>query len=120
VAGWKKPIHIGRHAYGDVYANREIRVTGPGTAEMVFTPRDGGKPVRKVIHEFAGPGIVQGIHNLDTSIRGFAAACFTYALDQKIDLWFGTKDPSPRSMRASRDLRRGVESSGRCLSRRRD
>ncbi|MBN2397959.1 MAG: NADP-dependent isocitrate dehydrogenase, partial [Deltaproteobacteria bacterium] len=92
VAGWKRPIHIGRHAYGDVYENREIRVPGPGTAELVFTPRDGGKPVRKVIHEFAAPGIIQGIHNLDASIRSFAAACFTYALDQKIDLWFGTKD----------------------------
>ncbi len=92
VAGWRRPIHIGRHAYGDVYANREIRVSSPGTAELVFTPRDGGKPVRKVIHEFAGPGIIQGIHNLDSSIRSFATACFTYALDQKIDLWFGTKD----------------------------
>lgn len=92
VAGWKRPMHIGRHAYGDVYANREIRVSGPGIAELVFTPRDGGEPVRKTIHEFTGPGIIQGIHNLDTSIRSFAAACFTYALDQKIDLWFGTKD----------------------------
>jgi len=92
VTGWKRSIHIGRHAYGDVYENREIRVPGPGTAELVFTHRGGGRPVRKVIHEFAGPGIIQGIHNLDTSIRGFAAACFTYALDQKIDLWFGTKD----------------------------
>lgn len=92
VADWKRPIHIGRHAYGDVYENREIRVPGPGTAELVFTPKNGGQPVRQVIHEFAGPGIIQGIHNLDASIRSFATACFTYALDRKIDLWFGTKD----------------------------
>jgi len=92
VTGWKRPIHIGRHAYGDVYRNEEIRITQPGTAELVFTPADGGEPARKVIHEFTGPGIIQGIHNLDSSIRSFATACFTYALDQGIDVWFGTKD----------------------------
>jgi len=89
---WKKPIHIGRHAYGDVYENSEIRVPGPGVGELIFTPADGAPPVRRVIHQFAGPGILQGIHNTAASIRNFAIACFTYALDQKIDLWFSTKD----------------------------
>jgi len=92
VRKWKNPIHIGRHAYGDVYANSEIEVTKPGVAELVFTPADGSEPIRKVIHDFREPGILQGIHNLDSSIRGFATACLTYALDQGIDLWFGTKD----------------------------
>jgi isocitrate dehydrogenase len=92
VRTWKKPIHIGRHAYGDVYKNQEIKVPGPGTGEIVFTPRDGGEPIRKVIQEFESPGILQGIHNTVPSIRSFATACFTYALDQKIDLWFSTKD----------------------------
>ncbi len=101
VSGWKKPIHIGRHAYGDVYANREIKVPGPGTAELVFTPTGGGQPVREVIHEFKGPGIIQGVHNLDSSIRDFAIACFTYALDQKIDVWFGTKDTVSKTYDAS-------------------
>jgi len=92
VRSWTKPIVIGRHAYGDVYKNAEIPVDGPGTAELVFTPKGGGEPVRMTIHEFAGPGILQGIHNTDTSIESFARACCTYALDQKIDLWFATKD----------------------------
>ncbi|MHC1626128.1 MAG: NADP-dependent isocitrate dehydrogenase [Methanoculleaceae archaeon] len=92
VASWKRPIHIGRHAYGDVYKNEEIRVTKPGIAELVFTPGDGSEPVRRVIQEFKGPGIIQGVHNLDASIRSFATACFTYGLDQRIDVWFGTKD----------------------------
>ncbi|MBW2544370.1 MAG: NADP-dependent isocitrate dehydrogenase [Deltaproteobacteria bacterium] len=92
VANWKKPIHIGRHAYGDVYKNQEIKVTGPGIGELVFTPSGGGEPIRKVIHEFTVPGIIQGIHNTEPSIRSFARACFTYAYDQKIDCWFGTKD----------------------------
>jgi len=92
VSTWKKPITIGRHAYGDVYNNTEIRVPGPGKAELVFTPVDGGEPVRRTIKDFAGPGIIQGIHNIDESIASFARACFTYALDQKIDLWFSTKD----------------------------
>ncbi len=92
VKAWKKPIHIGRHAYGDVYRNQEIRVEGPGKGELVFSPANGDPPVRRLIHEFKGPGILQGIHNTDDSIRKFAKACFTYALDQKVDLWFSDKD----------------------------
>jgi isocitrate dehydrogenase len=92
VRNWKKPIHIGRHAYGDVYKNQEIKVPGPGLGELVFTPKDGGEPIRRVIQEFKEPGVLQGVHNLDASIRSFATACFTYALDQTIDLWFSTKD----------------------------
>ncbi|MBW2000427.1 MAG: NADP-dependent isocitrate dehydrogenase, partial [Deltaproteobacteria bacterium] len=91
VRNWVKPIFIGRHAYGDVYKNSEFRVTGPGKAEIVFTPRD-GEPIRREIHEFLGPGILQGIHNTDDSIRKFAMACFTFACEQKLDLWFATKD----------------------------
>jgi isocitrate dehydrogenase len=91
VRNWQKPIHIGRHAYGDVYKNEEYRVPGPGKAELVFTDEN-GKEVRETIHEFDGPGIIQGMYNLDASIRSFAEACFAYALDQKVDLWFATKD----------------------------
>jgi len=92
VRAWKKPIHIGRHAYGDVYKNQEIRVQGPGRGELLFTPADGSAPVRLTVHEFKGPGILQSIHNTDDSIRKFAKACFIYALDRKVDLWFSDKD----------------------------
>jgi len=92
VSTWKKPVIIGRHAYGDVYAGVEMQISVPGRAELVFTPADGSPQVRQTIKEFTGPGIVQGIHNTDGSIRSFAKACFTFALDQSIDLWFSTKD----------------------------
>jgi isocitrate dehydrogenase len=92
VSCWEKPITIGRHAYGDVYDNTEMRIPGAGKAELVFTPAEGGEPKRITIHDFAGPGIIQGIHNTDASIRSFAQACFRFALDQKMDLWFSTKD----------------------------
>ncbi|MEM2870191.1 MAG: NADP-dependent isocitrate dehydrogenase [Thermoplasmata archaeon] len=92
VRKWKKPIIIGRHAYGDVYKNAEIRVPGPGKGELVFTPKKGGEPIRMTIHDFDGPGILQGIHNTDASIQSFARASFLYALDQKVDLWFSVKD----------------------------
>ena len=92
VSTWKKPIIVGRHAYGDVYSNTEISATGAGTAELVFMPADGGAPVRKTIKEFTGAGIIQGIHNTDASIESFARVCFTFALDQKVDLWFSAKD----------------------------
>ncbi len=91
VKNWEKPITLARHAYGDVYKNTEIKVPGEGKAELVFTAKDGTQ-IRETIHEFTGPGILQGIHNTDKSIASFARACFNYALDTKQDLWFATKD----------------------------
>lgn len=91
VRSWKRPISIGRHAYGDVYGNVEHKVSGPGVAELVYTNAS-GEETRLTIQEFKGPGVIQGIHNLDSSIRSFARACFAYALVQKVDLWFATKD----------------------------
>ena len=91
VLSWKKPIIVGRHAYGDVYKNAEIAVPGPGRGELVFTGAD-GREQRVLIQEFKGPGILQGIHNTEKSIRSFARACFTYAISEKVDMWFATKD----------------------------
>ena len=91
VRTWKKPIVIARHAYGDVYRNSEIRVPSAGKAELVFTGED-GEEIRQTIFDFKGPGVIQGIHNLDSSIRSFAHSCFRFALSQKLDLWFSTKD----------------------------
>jgi isocitrate dehydrogenase len=91
VRSWKKPITIARHAYGDVYAAQEIRVTGPGTGKLVFKPEEGEKEKRPV-HKFEGPGVLQCQFNTDESISSFAHVCFKYALDTKQDLWFSTKD----------------------------
>ncbi len=91
VRTWEKPITIARHAYGDVYRNSEIRIPGPGTAELVFSGED-GKEIRQPVFSFKGPGIVQGIHNLDSSITSFAHSCFRFALSRGEDLWFSTKD----------------------------
>ncbi|MBE5963653.1 MAG: NADP-dependent isocitrate dehydrogenase [Lachnospira sp.] len=91
VKNWKKPITIARHAYGDVYKGSELKVKGPGKAEIVYTAQDGTKTV-ELIHNFKGDGIIQGMHNLDGSISSFARSCFNFALDTKQDLWFATKD----------------------------
>ena len=91
VKTWTKPITIARHAYGDVYKAVEIKVPGPGKAELVFTGED-GKQQRETIQEFTGPGIIQGMHNTTKSITSFARSCFNFALDVKEDLWFATKD----------------------------
>ncbi|MCR4649783.1 MAG: NADP-dependent isocitrate dehydrogenase [Lachnospiraceae bacterium] len=91
VKNWEKPITLARHAYGDVYKNTEIKVPGPGKAELVFTGED-GTVIRETIMDFKSSGIIQGIHNIDKSIESFARACFNYALDTKQDLWFATKD----------------------------
>ena len=92
VRSWKKPISIGRHAYGDIYKSVEYRVPGAGKAELVFTSADNGERVSLVVHDFTGPGVVMGIHNTEKSIRSFARACINYALGEKSELWFGAKD----------------------------
>ena len=87
---WKKPIVIARHAYGDVYKSVDA-LAGNGKAELVFTDRDGNKTV-KTVHDFNSDGVVLAMHNTDKSIESFARACFNYALDMKLPLWFSTKD----------------------------
>ena len=91
VKNWKKPITIARHAYGDVYKNTEMKVPGPGKVELVYTAEDGTQ-TKELVFDFKGPGVAQGMHNLDNSIESFARSCFNYALDTKQDLWFATKD----------------------------
>ncbi len=91
VSTWKKPIVIGRHAYGDVYKAAELLAPGPGKAELVFTGDDGVEK-RILVANMTGPGVLQGMHNLDDSIRNFARACFLYGIEEKLDVWFATKD----------------------------
>ncbi|MCI8890809.1 MAG: NADP-dependent isocitrate dehydrogenase [Eubacterium sp.] len=91
VKNWELPITIARHAYGDVYKNVEIKVPGAGKAELVFTAADGTQ-IKETVFDFDGPGIIQGQHNVRASIESFARSCFNYALDQKQELWFATKD----------------------------
>ena len=88
---WKRPITIARHGYGDVYKNVEYRVPGAGKAELVFTDAEGHEE-RRLIHDFDQPGVIQGMHNVDSSIEGFARSCFEYALSTHQDLWFASKD----------------------------
>ncbi|MBN7574188.1 MULTISPECIES: NADP-dependent isocitrate dehydrogenase [Clostridium] len=91
VRTWKKPITIARHAYGDVYRDVEMKIEGKGKCELVFTSET-GEEKRELVHNFAGDGVVLGMHNLNKSIESFARACFNFALDTKQDLWFATKD----------------------------
>ena len=91
VRPWKKPITIARHAYGDIYKDVEYRVEAPGKAELVFSGTN-GEEVRETIFDFEDKGVIMGMYNHDPSIKGFARACFNYALDMKKDLWFATKD----------------------------
>lgn len=93
VPGWKKPIVLARHAYGDVYAGVEARVEAGNRAYLQVEDAAGNVVEKRLVHDFAGGGgIVQSMHNLDMSIVSFARSCFNYALDVKMPLWFATKD----------------------------
>jgi isocitrate dehydrogenase len=105
VRSWNKPITVARHAYGDIYNNVEIDVPRPGRAELLYTPADGGAPQTRTVHEFDGPGVLMGVHNLDRSIRAFAQTCISYALGAQTDIWFATKDTISKTYHARfRDL----------------
>ena len=89
---WTKPITIARHAYGDVYKNTEMQVAEGSKAELKVTDKDGNETL-ELIYDFSdSAGIIQGLHNKDKSIEGFARSCFNYALDTKQDIWFASKD----------------------------
>jgi isocitrate dehydrogenase len=92
VSSWKKPIIIGRHAYGDVYKAAEMKIPAAGKVELVYTPADGSQQQRITVADMTGGGIVQGVHNFDDSIRSFARSCFIYAIKEKLPIWFATKD----------------------------
>jgi isocitrate dehydrogenase len=92
VRSWKKPIIIGRHAYGDIYRDMEMIISEPGKVELVYTLKDGTEKKRYLVHEFKDSGVALAIHNLDKSIESFANACFNYALSEKVNIWFATKD----------------------------
>ena len=92
VPSWTKPIVLARHAYGDIYNSVESKVAAGNSAYLVVTDKDGKEVERKLIHEFKGDGIIQGVHNLDKSIEAFARSCFNYALENKIPMWLGAKD----------------------------
>ncbi len=92
VKSWKKPITVARHAFGDIYRDQELVVQRPGKVELVYTPSDGSAAQRLVVNDFSGGGVAMGMFNTDASIRSFAKACFTYALGERMNIWFGTKD----------------------------
>lgn len=93
VPSWKKPIIIGRHAYGDQYRATDILVAEPGTLKLVFEPKSNPSIRREtVVHQFTDPGIAMGMFNTDESIRDFAESCFTYAINRKMPLYLSTKN----------------------------
>ncbi|TKA74617.1 Isocitrate dehydrogenase [NADP], mitochondrial [Cryomyces minteri] len=94
VPGWKHPIIIGRHAFGDQYLAKDMVIKGEGTLEMVFTPK-GGEPERIKVFDFLPKhkgGVAQTQYNTDESIAGFAHASFKLALDKKLPLYMSTKN----------------------------
>lgn len=101
VSSWKKPITIGRHAFGDLYKNVEMSV-GEGTVSLVYTPRDGSAPTSVVVNSFNnGGGVVMGMFNVEKSMRNFAKACVSFAVSERTDLWFSAKETISKTYHAA-------------------
>ncbi|MCX4586492.1 NADP-dependent isocitrate dehydrogenase [Streptomyces sp. NBC_01481] len=92
VPGWTRPIVVGRHAFGDQYRATDLKIPGPGTLTMTFTPKDGSEPIEVEVHEFPGAGVALGMYNHDDSIRDFARASFRYGLARDFPVYLSTKN----------------------------
>lgn len=92
VPGWKEPIVIGRHAFGDQYKATDFKVTKPGNLKLVFTPEDGSEPEEHEVFDFPSSGVAMGMYNLDESIEGFARSSFNYGLARKYPVYMSTKN----------------------------
>ena len=91
VSSWERPITVARHAYGDIYRAAELMTREPGECTLTFHGKSGSEKCISV-QKVNGPAVWLGMHNLESSIKSFARACFIYAADTKQDLWFSTKD----------------------------
>ncbi|MGO4122939.1 NADP-dependent isocitrate dehydrogenase [Inquilinus sp. YAF38] len=92
VPGWRKPIIVGRHAFGDQYRATDLKVPGPGTLTMTFTPADGSQPTELEVFKFPGAGVALSMYNLDESIRGFAQSSLNYGLLRQMPVYLSTKN----------------------------
>jgi len=92
VAHWNKPVVVARHGFGDQYRATDIHFDGPGTLRMTFTPKGGGAPIEREVFQAPGAGVAMAMYNLDASIRGFAQACFNYALNRNYPVYLSTKN----------------------------
>ena len=93
IPGWKKPIVLARHAYGDVYSAADVLAERGEKVYLVGEDAEGKETFRRLVHDFRGEkGMVQGMHNTESSVRSFAHACFRYALEENLPLMFASKD----------------------------
>ncbi|XP_010248538.1 PREDICTED: cytosolic isocitrate dehydrogenase [NADP] isoform X2 [Nelumbo nucifera] len=89
VPGWKKPICIGRHAFGDQYRATDMVIKGPGKLKLVF---EGDMPVELDVYDFKGPGVALAMYNVDESIRAFAESSMSMAYEKRWPLYLSTKN----------------------------
>jgi isocitrate dehydrogenase len=92
VPGWRKPIVIGRHAFGDQYHATDLVVPGEGKLTLTYTPADGSEPIELDVYDFPGGGIAMAMYNLDDSIRDFARASLRYGLERGYPVYLSTKN----------------------------
>lgn len=90
---WKKPIIIGRHAFGDQYRATDLKVPNEAKVQLVVIDEKTGKEERyDVCNLPENGGCVMGMFNTRDSIEGFAKASFEMAITRNMPLYLSTKN----------------------------
>jgi isocitrate dehydrogenase len=92
VPHWDKPVVVARHGFGDQYRAQDFHYPGAGTLKISWTPANGGDAIEREMIKTSGAGVAMGMFNLDSSIEGFARACFTYGLNRHYPVYLSTKN----------------------------
>jgi isocitrate dehydrogenase len=92
VGHWDKPVVVARHGFGDQYRATDVQFPGAGTLTLKFTPADGGPAIEREVFKAPGAGVTMAMYNLDESIKGFARACFNYAMGRNYPVYLSTKN----------------------------
>ena len=92
VKHWKKPIVIGRHAFGDQYKATDLKVLKKAKVYLKIVDENGQEEEHEVCQFDEQGGVVMGMFNYKQSIEKFAESSFEMALQRKLPCYLSTKN----------------------------
>ena len=89
---WSESVIIARHASGDIYKSKEIKIKTKGKLYLKFESEDKKTLIEKEVCNFDSDGVGLSYFNNNKSIEDFAHSCFNFGLNRKIPVYLSTKN----------------------------